>query len=256
MSVDFQKEGRLAIITLNRPDALNAFDPDQVDEFNRRMNEFDADDDLWVAIVTASGERAFCVGADIKTTLPKIQASTYRGDMPIPAICGGRRIWKPLIAAINGACLGGGLELALACDIRIASEKAIFGFPEVNLGLLPGWSGSQILPRVVPLGKALEMLMSGRPIDAQEAYRINLINKIVPGADLMTEARKFAEIMLKPAPLAARGVKQAVIQGLNTTFVDGLDIEHRMTKYLTSTQDFIEGRDAFIAKRKPEFKAK
>src|SRR5512137_1427003 len=185
MAVGFQKEGKIAIITLNRPEALNSFDPDQISEFNKCLYDFNSDNDLWVAIVTGSGERAFSVGADIKTTLPRIQSAAHRGEMPAPAICEDMQIWKPIIVAVNGACLGGGFEVALACDIRIAAENATFGFPEINLGLIPGWGGTQRLPRAVPLARAAEILMSARPIDAQEAYRIGLVNKVVPPAELM-----------------------------------------------------------------------
>ena len=256
MSIGYQKEGRIAIITLNRPDALNSFDPTQINEFNNCIYDFNKDENLWVAIVTGSGERAFSVGADIKTTLPKIQDSSHRGEMPAPAICEDMQVWKPIIAAINGACLGGGFEVALACDIRIAAENATFGFPEINLGLIPGWGGTQRLPRAVGLAKAAEMLMSARPIDAQEAYHIGLVNKIVAPAELMTAAKSMAETLLKPAPLAARAAKQAMLQGLNTTLLNGLEIEYQLERYVTGTEDFKEGRAAFIEKRKADFKAK
>jgi len=256
MAVGFQKEGKIAIITLNRPEALNSFDPDQINEFNRLLYDFNADHDLWVAIVTGSGERAFSVGADIKTTLPRIQASAHRGEMPAPAICEDMQIWKPIIAAINGACLGGGFEVALACDIRIAAENATFGFPEINLGLIPGWGGTQRLPRAVPLAKAAEMLTSGRPIDAQEAYRVGLVNRVVPPSELMNEARKMAETLLKPAPLAARAAKQAMMMGLNTTLLQGLELEYQLERAVTQSEDFKEGRQAFIDKRKADFKAR
>ncbi len=256
MAVGYQKEGRLAVITLNRPEALNSFDPQQISEINRCFSDFNADEELWVAILTGSGERAFSVGADIKTTLPLIQQSAHRGEMPAPAICEDMQIWKPIIAAINGACLGGGFEVALACDIRIAAENATFGFPEINLGLIPGWGGTQRLPRAIGLAKAAEMLTSGRPIDAQEAYRIGLVNRVVPAADLMNEARKMAEALLKPAPLAARAAKQAMMMGLNTTLLNGLEIEYQIERAVTATEDFKEGRQAFIEKRKANFKAK
>ena len=256
MAVDYKKEGRVAIITLNRPEALNSFDPDQVEQLNRCLYDFNSDSELWVGIVTAAGERAFSVGADIKTTLPRIQASAHRGEMPNVAICEHMQIWKPIIAAINGACLGGGLEVALACDIRIAAQNATFGFPEINLGLIPGWGGTQRLPRAVPLGIAIEMLTTARPIDAQEAYRIGLVNKVVPAAELMNEAKKMAEALLKPAPLAARAAKQAAMQGLSMPLLDGLELEYQMEKKVTTTEDFIEGRAAFIEKRKANFKAK
>lgn len=256
MAVDYKKEGRVAIITLNRPEALNSFDPDQVEQLNRCLYDFNSDSELWVGIVTAAGERAFSVGADIKTTLPRIQESAHRGEMPNVAICEHMQIWKPIIAAINGACLGGGLEVALACDIRIAAQNATFGFPEINLGLIPGWGGTQRLPRAIPLGIAIEMLTTAKTIDAQEAYRIGLVNKVVPLAELMNEAKKMAEALLKPAPLAARAAKQAAMQGLNMSLLDGLEIEYQMEKKVTTTEDFIEGRAAFIEKRKANFKAK
>ncbi|MGD0355517.1 MAG: enoyl-CoA hydratase-related protein [Dehalococcoidia bacterium] len=256
MAIGYTKEGKIAVITLNRPEALNSFDPEQLDQFNKALYDFNEDENLWVAIVTASGERAFSVGADIKTTLPRIQNSSQRGEMPAPAICEDMQIWKPIIAAINGACLGGGFEVALACDIRIAAENATFGFPEINLGLIPGWGGTQRLPRSVPLAKAAEILTSGRPIDANEAYRIGLVNKVVPAAELMAEAKKMAETLLKPAPLAARAAKQAMMQGLNTTLLSGLEIEYQLEKYVTKSEDFKEGRQAFMEKRKADFKAK
>jgi enoyl-CoA hydratase/carnithine racemase len=256
MAIGYQKEGKIAVITLNRPEALNSFDPTQIAEFNNCIYDFNKDTNLWVAIVTGAGERAFSVGADIKTTLPKIQDSSHRGEMPAPAICEDMQVWKPIIAAINGACLGGGFEVALACDIRVAAENATFGFPEINLGLIPGWGGTQRLPRAVGLAKAAEMLMTARPIDANEAYRIGLVNKVVAPAELMAAARSMAESLLKPAPLAARAAKQAMLQGLNTTLLNGLEIEYQLERYVTGTADFQEGRAAFIEKRKPDFKAK
>lgn len=256
MPVGYQKEGKIAIITLNRPEALNSFSPEQINEFNTCLYDFNSDENLWVAIVTGAGERAFSVGADIRETLPRIQDSPNRGAMPAPAICEHMDIWKPIIAAVNGACLGGGLEVALACDIRIAAENAIFGVPEVTLGLIPGWGGTQRLPRAIPAAKAAEMLMSGRPIDAQEAYRIGLVNRVVPPAELMNEAKKMAEALLRPGPLAARAAKRAMMQGMSTTLLNGLEIEYQMEKYCVGTEDFKEGRTAFIEKRKADFKAK
>ena len=255
MAVDYKKDGKIAIITLNRPDALNAFSDEQAAAFNKCLYDFNSDEGLWVAIITGIGERAFSAGADI-TGLLSLQNLNHRQEVMGPAICQNMQVWKPLIAAVNGACLGAGLELALACDIRIASENAAFGVPEVNLGLIPGLGGTQRLARHIPLGKALEMLMTGRPIDAQEAYRVGLVNKVVPLAELMTEARKMAEALLKPGPLAQRAAKQAMLQGLDTTLVNGLEIEYQLEKYAVGTEDFKEGRQAFIDKRKPQFRAK
>ena len=161
-----------------------------------------------------------------------------------------------MIAAVNGAALGGGLEIALACDLRIASENATFGVPEVTLGLIPGWGGTQRLPRVIPLAKAAELLLTGRPIGAQEAYRIGLVNKVVPLAELMPTAKQMAGMLCRPAPLAVRATKQAMIQGMSLSLGDGLELEKNLNDFLVTTQDFDEGCEAFIEKRKAIFKAK
>lgn len=256
MSIDFQKEGRLAIITMNRPEALNAFDPQQIEDFNQALYDFNDDDSLWIAIITGTGERAFSVGADVGATLPKLKTSPHRGVLPAPAICQDMQIWKPLIAAINGACLGGGFEVALACDIRIAAENAIFGFPEITLGLIPGWGGTQRLPRAIPSAWASQILSTGKPIDAREAYRIGLLNKVVPYTDLLKESQAMAETVLKTAPLAVRAAKQARLQGESTTLLNGLEIEYQLARRVVTTEDFTEGCRSFMEKRKAEFKGK
>jgi enoyl-CoA hydratase/carnithine racemase len=161
-----------------------------------------------------------------------------------------------MIAAVNGYALGGGLEIALACDLRIASENATFGLPEVTLGLIPGWGGTQRLPRLIPQAKAAEMLFTGRAIDAKEAYRIGLVNKVVPPAQLMTVAKEMAEMVCRPAPLAVRAAKQAMIQGSSLSLRDGLELEKTLTDFLVTTEDFDEGRQAFLAKRRANFKVK
>lgn len=256
MPIEYTKEGRIAFFTINRPEALNAMDPTSAEELSQALIDFRSDNELWVGIITGTGERAFCVGADIRTMLPFMKKS--RGEvwrMP-PTICRGLDLWKPMVAAINGACLGGGLEIALACDIRIAAENATFGVPEVRLGLIPGWGGTQRLPRVIPRAKAAEMLLTGRPIDAQEAYRIGLLNKVVPLAELMPEARKMAEALCEPGPLAVRAAKQAMYQGTSVGLQEGLQLEAMLEDFCLSTEDFEEGAKAFIEKRKAVFKAK
>jgi enoyl-CoA hydratase len=161
-----------------------------------------------------------------------------------------------MISAINGAALGGGLEIALACDLRVASENAILGMPEVMLGLIPGWGGTQRLPRVIPSAKAAEILLTGKPISAQEAYRIGLINKVVPFAELMTVTKGIADTICRRAPLAVRAAKQAMIQGIDVSLEDGLKIERNLNDFLVSTEDFDEGCQANIEKRQPDFKGK
>lgn len=256
MGIEYKKDGRIAIFTINRPQALNAIDPETLQEFSQSLMDFREDDELWVGIITGAGERAFCAGADIKAMLPymkEIRGQIWR--LP-PTTMRGLDLWKPVIAAINGACLGGGLEIALACDIRIAAENATFGVPEVRLGLIPGWGGTQRLPRFIPRAKAAEMLLTGRPIDAQEAYRIGLVNKVVPLVELMPEAKKMAEALLEPGPLAVRATKQAMHQGTNVNLQEGLNIEAMLVDLCTSSEDFEEGTKAFVEKRKPQFKAK
>ncbi len=256
MSVDYKKDGKIAIFTINRPEAHNAINPEVFEELSKAFIEFKDDDDLWVGIVTGAGERAFCAGADIKKMLPKLKGAIGQPWVEPPIIMRGLNLWKPLIAAVNGVALGGGLELCLACDLRIASENATFGVPEVTLGLIPAWGGTQRLPRVIPWAKAAELLLTGRPIDAQEAYRIGLVNKVVPLSDLMTTAKQMADILCKPGPLAVRAAKQAMVQGTSLSLSEGLELEKALTDYVITTEDFDEGCNAFLEKRKPEFKAR
>ncbi|MBI2857591.1 MAG: enoyl-CoA hydratase/isomerase family protein [Chloroflexi bacterium] len=256
MTIELKKDGRIATITLNRPEALNALDPASVDELSKVMTEFRDDDNLWVAIVTGSGEKAFCAGADIVTTLPKLKAERGQPWKATPTPMRGIEIWKPMVAAINGAALGGGLELALTCDIRIASEKAVFGVPEVRLGLIPGWGGTQRLPRAIGMAKAAEMLLTGKSIDAQEALRIGLINKVVPPAEVMSSAVQMASVLCEPSPLAIRAAKQAMVQGIERSLNEGLELEMLLEDNVLITEDFIEGTTAFMSKRKASFKAR
>ncbi len=256
MAIELKKDGRIATITLNRPEALNALDPTSVDELGKVMKEFRDDDNLWVAIVTGSGERAFCAGADIATTLPKLKAERGQPWKATPTPMRGIEIWKPMVAAINGAALGGGLELALTCDIRIASEKAVFGVPEVRLGLIPGWGGTQRLPRAIGMAKAAEMLLTGKSIDAQEALRIGLINKVVPPAEVMSSAVQMANVLCEPSPLAVRAAKQAMVQGMERSLNEGLELEMLLEDNVLITEDFTEGTTAFMSKRKASFKAR
>ena len=256
MTVDYKTEGRIAIITLNRPEAMNAMNPDTFKALSQALINFKDDDNLWVGIITGAGERAFCAGADIKLMLPIIKAFKGQPWAEPPILMRGLNLWKPLIAAVNGTALGGGLEIALACDIRIASENATFAVPEVTLGLIPAWGGTQRLPRVIPMAKAAEMLLTGRPIDAQEAYRIGMVNKVVPLAELMTTAKQMAETICKAGPLAVRAAKQAMIQGSNMSLSEGLELEAVLRDAVTGTEDFDEGCKAFMEKRKPVFKGK
>lgn len=255
--ISYQKEGKIAIFTINRPEALNLINVQTARELREAMVDFRDDPDLWVGIITGAGEKAFCAGADIKDMLPFLKEQLQNSPQAIldTPICG-LELWKPLIAAVNGLALGAGLEIAMACDLRIVSEKARFGVPEVTLGLIPGWGGTQRLPRMVPWCKAAELLLMGKLIDAQEAYRIGLVNTVVPPEAVMPTAREWAETICQAAPLAVRAAKEAMIRGSSLPLEDGLRLENALEAYLMSTEDYFEGTTAFLEKRKPDFKAR
>jgi enoyl-CoA hydratase/carnithine racemase len=256
MSVLYKKEGKIATITINRPEALNSLNPEVYKELSDAYIDIMKDDAIWVGILTGAGEKAFCAGADIKAALPKLKELKGQPWAEPPSIFRGLKLWKPMIAAVNGFALGGGLELVLGCDIRIASENALFGAPEVTLGLIPAWGATQRLPRAIGQAKAAEMLMTGKPIDAKEAYRLGLVNKVVPLAELMPTAKEMAELLCRPSPLAVRAAKKAMTQGMSMSLTEGLELEKELTDYLVFTEDFEEGTAAFTEKRKPNFKVK
>lgn len=256
MLINYEKDGKIAIFTLNRPEVFNSQSLQLLKELNEAMRDFRDDPDLWVGIITGAGKKAFCAGADIKEILPYMKGNRGRfwafPDSPMR----GLDMWKPLIAAVNGLALGGGLEIALACDIRIASEAALFGVPEVTLGIIPGAGGTQRLPRMIPWCKAAELLFTGRPIDANEAYRIGLVNKVVPPEEVMPAAKKLASDICEAGPLAVRAAKEAMARGSDMTLDDGLRLEDSLESVLLVTEDFEEGTKAFLEKRKPDFKGR
>ncbi len=257
MAIDYRKDGRVGIFTINRPEAMNAINVQAFRELGELMADFRDDPEAWVGIVTGAGEKAFCAGADIRDMLPFLKE--HLGDSPwaVPSTpMRGLEVWKPLIAAINGLALGGGLEVALACDIRIASETARLGTPEVTLGMMPAWGGTQRLPRMVPWCKAAELVLMGKIIDAREAYRIGLVNMVVPPGAVLATAREWANAICQLGPLATRAAKEAMVRGSSLTLEDGLKLENALAAYITTTADFAEGMRAFVEKRKPVFKAK
>ena len=214
---------------------------------------------LWIAILTGAGDRAFCAGADLKDFIPAL-ADLARQDkldsFNFGGITRGFQTWKPLIAAINGFALAGGLELALACDIRVAADNARFGQPEVRWAIIPGAGGTQRLPRAIGISAALELILSGRQIDAAEALRLGLVHRVVAPGEALAEARRTAESLLANGPLALRAAKQAVIEGLDRDLAAGLELELRLFAQALRTEDAIEGPRAFADKRPPTFHAR
>jgi enoyl-CoA hydratase/carnithine racemase len=255
----YEKRDRIAYITLNRPQAMNAMTLKMDSELEEVWADFRDDPEAWVSIITGAGERAFCAGHDLREDaagdMDLGAAAEFWQPPSFQSILRGIEIWKPVIAAVNGYCLAGGLELALACDLRIASENASFGFPQVQVGLMPGTGGIQ-LPRLVALAPAMQMLLTGERIDAQEAYRIGLVNNVVPLPDLMAEAEKLARRICDNAPLGVSAVKQAAIRGLSLTLEQGLQLGMQLYNQVRRTEDAKEGPKAFVEKRKPEYRAR
>ena len=263
MPITFERKEKIAIITINRPEAMNSIDPETSEELSKAWTDFRDDPDLWVAILTGAGDKAFSAGADLKKMIPFLsQLSTFERKereekaTGLGGITRNFGIWKPIIAAINGFCLAGGLEMALACDLRVAAEHATFGLMEVSRGIIPGAGGTQRLPRMIPVGKAMEMILMAQRIDAQEALRLGIVNRVVPAAEVMPTALKMAEAIQQNGPLAVRSAKEAIIRGLSMTLEEGLRLESVLQSYLLKTEDAVEGPKAFAEKRKANFKAK
>jgi enoyl-CoA hydratase len=252
-----KKEAGIGWITINRPDKLNALNVETVLELRSAFLEFQADPEVRVVILTGSGEKAFIAGADISQFLglDDARAKEYaRRGQDVTALIENSK--KPVIAAINGYALGGGTEFALACHIRIASENAKMGQPEVKLGLIPGYGGTQRLARLVGKGKALELILSGRTIDAKEAFEIGLVNRVVPLSELAAACGKLAQEIIANAPLALQYSIQAVNEGLDQTLRDGLQTEAALFGRTFASEDSQEGTKAFLEKRKANFKGK
>lgn len=258
MGIDFEVRDRIAVIRLNRPEAMNSIDPDMRKELQHSWIRIN-DDSINVVLLTGAGDRAFCTGSDLKKTNPgnaDAFGATMFGPQRGDHLLSGLDTDKPLICAINGYALGGGLELALACDIRIAASTARFGLTEVKLGSIPGAGGTQLLPRTVGRSNAMMMMMTGDQIDAEEALRIGLVSQIVPPTELFDAAWRLAEKIAANAPLSVRAVKRLVVRGLETPLSTAMDFERLAFGALRDTQDRIEGRRAFQEKRKPNYQGK
>ena len=246
-----------AIVTINRPKVLNALNSATIDELRRVMLDLKRDEAVRAIVLTGAGEKAFVAGADINelaVQTPTIgREHALAGQHVFDVI---ENLGKPVIAAINGFALGGGCELAMACTLRMAADSAKLGQPEITLGLLPGYAGTQRLPRLIGKGRAMEMILTGAPISADEALRIGLVNRVVPAAELMAEARKLAGQLAKSAPMAMRYIISAINKGVEMPFAEACQYEATLFGLVSSTEDMREGTKAFLEKRKPEFKGR
>jgi enoyl-CoA hydratase/carnithine racemase len=245
-----ERDGRVLLVTIDRPEVMNAIHPPACRELSDAFDAFAADDDLWVAILTGAGDRAFSAGNDLK-----YQASGGAMDWPASGFAGLTSrfdLTKPLIAAVNGLALGGGFEIVLACDIVVASEKASFGLPEVRVGLAAAAGGLHRLPRQVPEKLAMGMILTGRRIDAGEAARMGVVNEVVPADDLLPAARRWADEILEGAPLSVRASKEVAMRGLEHASLEEASRAHyEGMRTMVKSQDFVEGPRAFAEKRKP-----
>ena len=256
-AVLYERQGALAWITLNRPEALNAVNSEIRELFPRAVERAEADLQVRVIVVRGAGERAFCAGADIKEFQAPdsiVQARQVRvhGHWLQPL---GNAL-KPSLAAIHGFCLGAGLELALACDIRVAADDAQLGLPEVGLGIIPGSGGTQRLPRIVGLGQALHLILSGGRIDADESYRIGLVSQVIRRDQLPSEVERLAGVIASRAPLAVALAKEAVHKGYDLELSDGLRLEGDLAALLLTSEDRLEAAAAFREKRRAVFKGR
>ncbi len=253
-NITVESRDRLARVTVNRPRVLNALNERTVRELYSVFSALRRDAAVGAVILTGSGEKAFVAGADINELAAMspldAEAVSQLGQSALLEI---EKLGKPVIAAINGFALGGGCELALACHMRFASENAKLGLPEVGLGIIPGYGGTQRLPRIVGLGRALELITSARMVDANEAFRIGLVNAVVPQADLLAHCERVAGEILSRGPIAVRMAMEAAIRGMETDLVHGLDQEATFFGLIASTSDMREGLRAFLEKRKPTF---
>ena len=260
-TVEVSVEQHVATVFLNRPEAMNAVDPAMRALLHETWERIRTDDDIRVAIITGRGEKAFCTGSDLKKTMPSTDSFAQQSlgasnPATRPVTAGLLDIDKPLIAAVNGYAMGGGLELALACDIRVCSSNAQFALSEARVGSLPGSGGTQRLPRAIGMSDAMLMMLTGERIDAAEAHRIGLVSRVFALTELVTQARVIAEKIAANAPLSVRAIKRLVRQGMDMPLPLALDAERSMFGLLYNSEDRLEGRQAFAEKRKPQYKGR
>jgi enoyl-CoA hydratase len=256
-NINLEKKNHIAYVTIDRPKVLNALNAATIGELQEVFTELAADHGIRVVILTGAGEKSFVAGADInelaKNNPVEAKAYTHRGQAVLDLI---ENLGKPVIACINGFALGGGCEIAMACTMRLASENAKIGQPEVKLGIIPGYGGTQRLPRLVGTGLAMQILLTGEMISAQEAHRIGLVNEVVPADRLIARAEEIAGKIIANAPLAIQYCMEAVNQGLNMTLQEGLFLEATLFSVCCATEDKNEGTNAFLEKRAAKFQGK
>jgi E-phenylitaconyl-CoA hydratase len=254
MLVEFVCDHRVATITLNRPDKLNAMNGEMYAEISARLRQIDEDPDIRAGVITGAGDRAFTAGADLTRERELLDQGGWSALRPSRFDLG-LEVQKPLIAAVNGYCLAGGLELALICDFRIASESAQFGCPEVKWNLLHGY-GAQRLPDIVGLSNALYLLLTGDFIDAQEAHRLGLVQEVVPHDQVCRRARQLADRICENGPMAVSMTKEMALRSRDMSLADGLRLYQEYSRQVFLSEDTAEGTQAFTEKRKPEFKGR
>jgi enoyl-CoA hydratase/carnithine racemase len=263
MSYEFikvEKRDHLLWVTINRPENMNALHPPASLEMEKVFNEFTVDPDAWIAILTGAGDKAFCAGNDLKYQAKHGVETVQKGMADLKYGFGGLTnrfdCFKPIIAAVNGFALGGGCEIVLTSDIVIAAEHATFGVPEPRVGLIPGAGGIHRLPRQIPHRLAMGMLLTGRPITAQQAEKIGLINEVVPLADLLTRAERWAGEILECAPLAVRACKEGALDGLGYPLKEAINRFYPGVDAVIKSEDLVEGPRAFAEKRKPKWQGR
>ncbi len=252
-------EDRVGVLTIDHPPA-NAFDKATLDELDRALDELFADTNVKVIVITGAGQFAFVAGMDLKEAANTLTGPNANPATMLSVMQKGQRLFdriesstKPVIAAMNALALGGGLELAMACHIRILSDRARVGSTESNLGLIPGWGGTQRLPRLIGTGKALELMLTGDMLDAQEAFRLGLVNRVVPSAEVLPEALRLAQQIAAKSMLTNAAILRAVLEGLEMPLAAGLQHELKQVRTLIGSHDLVEGIQAFVQKRQPRF---